>query len=133
MTLSLLSPRGRDVLVVLHRRTLDNTCSLIVYERIRKPHVSIMMSHTRKRGCVSLFGMRTRISLYHRAAEPVMEWFTKLFGRSGKAKREFPNLTRGKDPLEVWNKTGELGDGAFGKVYKVSYSCFVAIACSLVK
>ncbi|CAI8050409.1 Serine/threonine-protein kinase 10, partial [Geodia barretti] len=47
-----------------------------------------------------------------------MEWFSKLFGRSGKAKREFPNLTRGKDPLELWNKTGELGDGAFGKVYK---------------
>ena len=50
----------------------------------------------------------------------VMEWFTKLFGRSGKAKRDYPNLTRGKDPLEAWNKTGELGDGAFGKVYKVS-------------
>ena len=48
-----------------------------------------------------------------------MEWFNKLFGRSGKTKREFPNLTRGKDPLELWNKTGELGDGAFGKVYKV--------------
>ena len=48
-----------------------------------------------------------------------MEWFSKLFGRSGKTKREFPNLTRGKDPLELWNKTGDLGDGAFGKVYKV--------------
>ena len=48
-----------------------------------------------------------------------MEWFSKVFGRSGKAKREFLNLTRGKDPLELWNKTGELGDGAFGKVYKV--------------
>ena len=52
-------------------------------------------------------------------AREVMEWFSKLFSRPGKAKREYPNLTRGKDPLELWNKTGELGDGAFGKVYKV--------------
>ena len=48
-----------------------------------------------------------------------MEWFGKLFGRSGKAKRDYPNLIRGRDPLELWNKTGEIGDGAFGKVYKV--------------
>ena len=50
-----------------------------------------------------------------------MEWFTKLFGKAGKTKRDYPNLTRGKDPLELWNKTGELGDGAFGKVYKVGF------------
>lgn len=61
-----------------------------------------------------------------------MEWFGKLFGRSGKAKREFPNLTRGRDPLELWNKTGELGDGAFGKVYKVNKGGddFVDTRCS---
>ena len=62
-----------------------------------------------------------------------MEWFSKLFGRSGKAKREFPNLTRGKDPLELWNKTGELGDGAFGKVYKVwLVCCSIVMSCLIV-
>lgn len=53
-----------------------------------------------------------------------MEWLSKIFSRSGRTKREYPNLTRGKDPLEIWNKTGELGDGAFGKVYKVSTVCW---------
>ena len=48
-----------------------------------------------------------------------MEWLSKIFSRPGRTKRDYPNITRGKDPLEVWNKTGELGDGAFGKVYKV--------------
>ena len=49
-----------------------------------------------------------------------MEWLSKIFSRPGRTKKDYPNLTRGKDPLEVWNKTGELGDGAFGKVYRVS-------------
>lgn len=73
------------------------------------------------------------LGIISRQGKEVMEWFTKLFGRSGKAKREYSNLTRGKDPLEVWNKTGELGDGAFGKVYKVSTAVLSPMACSLVK
>ena len=76
-------------------------------------------------GCVSLLKRNATVSCTD-AIGKVMEWFSKLFGRSGKAKRDFPNLTRGKDPLELWNKTGELGDGAFGKVYKVCGSIVVS-------
>ncbi len=28
-------------------------------------------------------------------------------------------IKRGHDPEEIWKAVGELGDGAFGKVYKV--------------
>ena len=80
-------------------------------------------------GCVSLSERNATVSCTD-AIGKVMEWFSKLFGRSGKAKRDFPNLTRGKDPLELWNKTGELGDGAFGKVYKVCGSIVVSVCAS---
>ena len=79
--------------------------------------------HKMKKGCVSFLHGNVNQSQHAFSAASLlsaMEWFSKLFGRAGKAKREYPNLTRGKDPLELWNKTGELGDGAFGKVYKVS-------------
>lgn len=62
-----------------------------------------------------------------------MAWFSRVFGRSGKTKKDYPNLTRGKDPLELWNKTGEVGDGAFGKVYKVCMFCRTKRARTLVK
>lgn len=62
-----------------------------------------------------------------------MAWFSRVFGRSGKTKKDYPNITRGKDPLELWNKTGELGDGAFGKVFKVGMFCRTKHACTLVK
>ena len=84
-------------------------------------------SSTLENGCVSfswnVFAKKTIAEA--RGCREVMEWFSKLFGRSGKAKRDYPNLTRGQDPLELWNKTGEIGDGAFGKVYKV-YTCIYA-------
>lgn len=49
-----------------------------------------------------------------------MAFLRKLFqgGSKGK-KKDYPNIIRGTDPLEQWRKIGELGDGAFGKVYKV--------------
>lgn len=31
-------------------------------------------------------------------------------------------IKRGQDPEEIWKAVGELGDGAFGKVYKVGSS-----------
>ena len=36
-----------------------------------------------------------------------------------KARKEYPNITRDVDPMEKWQIVGELGDGVFGKVYKV--------------
>ena len=49
-----------------------------------------------------------------------MSFFRKIFAPKPKQKREFPNVKRGEDPFAHWEKIGELGDGAFGKVYKVS-------------
>lgn len=33
--------------------------------------------------------------------------------------RHYENLKRDVDPHQMWETQGELGDGAFGKVYKV--------------
>ena len=43
-----------------------------------------------------------------------------LQGSSKNKKKEYPNITSGADPLEKWRKIGELGDGAFGAVFKVT-------------
>jgi len=48
-----------------------------------------------------------------------MSFFRKIFAPKPKQKREFLNVKRGEDPFVHWEKIGELGDGAFGKVYKV--------------
>ncbi len=50
-----------------------------------------------------------------------MAFFRKLFAGGGKGKKkEYPNIIQDVDPLESWMKVGELGDGAFGKVFGVS-------------
>ncbi len=50
-----------------------------------------------------------------------MAFFRKLFAGGGKGKKkEYPNIIQDVDPLESWMKVGELGDGAFGKVFEVS-------------
>lgn len=50
-----------------------------------------------------------------------MAFFRKLFQSGGRnKKKDYPNIIQGVDPLESWQKIGELGDGAFGKVFKVS-------------
>ena len=45
--------------------------------------------------------------------------FFKIGDADGKkGKKAFDNLKK-EDPQEIWEICGELGDGAFGKVYKV--------------
>jgi STE20-like kinase len=44
-------------------------------------------------------------------------------GNEAKKKKVFNNIKMDIDPEEYWEMVGELGDGAFGKVYKVRYFC----------
>ncbi len=50
-----------------------------------------------------------------------MSIFKRLFGGGEKKKKEdrLQNVIRDRDPESEWEIVGELGDGAFGKVYKV--------------
>ena len=41
-----------------------------------------------------------------------------------KKKKEYPNIILNVDPNTLWETTGELGDGSFGKVYKVCTEMF---------
>ncbi|KAL5471366.1 hypothetical protein EMCRGX_G029477 [Ephydatia muelleri] len=50
-----------------------------------------------------------------------MAFLRKLLQSSAKKTKEYPNIRKETDPLEQWNKIGELGDGAFGKVYKAQH------------
>lgn len=46
-----------------------------------------------------------------------------------KKKKVFNNIKLDVDPEEYWEMIGELGDGAFGKVYKVSNSSIFRLVC----
>ncbi|GCB75346.1 hypothetical protein scyTo_0020354 [Scyliorhinus torazame] len=47
--------------------------------------------------------------------------FRKIFKIGGeKKKKQFEHVKMDVNPEEVWQIIGELGDGAFGKVYKLS-------------
>lgn len=46
--------------------------------------------------------------------------FRKIFKLgSEKKKKQYEHVRRDENPEEIWDIIGELGDGAFGKVFKV--------------
>lgn len=61
--------------------------------------------------------------------------FRKIFKLGPeKKKKQYEHVHRDENPEEIWEIIGELGDGAFGKVYKVqeanldTYQCLFKIA-----
>lgn len=53
---------------------------------------------------------------------PILEKLRNIFAAGGDGKkkvRQYQYIRRDADPGELWEIVGELGDGAFGKVYKV--------------
>lgn len=51
-----------------------------------------------------------------------MSFFRRIFrvGQEEPKRKIYANIKRGENPELIWDTIGELGDGAFGKVYKVS-------------
>lgn len=57
--------------------------------------------------------------------------FRKIFKLGAeKKKKQYEHVRRDENPEEVWDIIGELGDGAFGKVFKVGHVSFTAALCS---
>ena len=50
-----------------------------------------------------------------------MAFFKKFLkiGQDNAKPKLYANIKRGENPEQYWEKVGELGDGAFGTVYKV--------------
>lgn len=48
--------------------------------------------------------------------------FRKIFKLGAeKKKKQYEHVRRDENPEEIWDIIGELGDGAFGKVFKVGH------------
>lgn len=55
-------------------------------------------------------------------------------GVEKKRVRHYENLKRDVDPHQTWETMGELGDGAFGKVFKVrgsNHEVQISIKCKI--
>jgi len=52
---------------------------------------------------------------------PILERLWKILSDDSRKKSKvcLPNVERNQNPLDVWEIVNEIGDGAFGKVYKV--------------
>lgn len=67
-----------------------------------------------------------------------MSFFKQIFPfMKVKKKKEFSYIIKGVDPNTIWDIVGELGDGSFGKVYKVmskfpEYGTKLHISCTLI-
>lgn len=56
--------------------------------------------------------------------------FRKIFKLGAeKKKKQYEHVRRDENPEEIWDIIGELGDGAFGKVFKVGSVSFKAAVC----
>lgn len=54
-------------------------------------------------------------------------------GNEAKKKKLYNNIKMDVDPEEFWDMIGELGDGAFGKVYKVMIKIIIFFFFSCIK
>lgn len=58
--------------------------------------------------------------------------FRKIFKLgSEKRKKQYEHVRRDENPEEIWDIVGELGDGAFGKVFRVGNISFRAGLCRM--
>jgi len=59
----------------------------------------------------------------YRATMPIFERLWNMLSVSNdskkKSKMHLQNVLRNQNPLDTWEIVNEIGDGAFGKVYKV--------------
>lgn len=63
-----------------------------------------------------------------------MSFFRKILriGPDPSKKKVYNNIKRDENPEATWELVGELGDGAFGKVYKVCLELILSrIKCSI--
>lgn len=56
--------------------------------------------------------------------------FRKIFKLGAeKKKKQYEHVRRDENPEEIWDIIGELGDGAFGKVFKVGFHSLCESRC----